>query len=387
MQTITENKNTGFGTALCFVTGVLSVSFCMGACSAVGCTVGIISALLVLLFSEPSLNFPLMPVYMGFSTLSCAALTAGSTAVGISVFVAGLLLILSHPFSEKLKRYISEPCITGLMLSCALTVTVMQTNSYFGIGAVGINVREMLIDYTSRGFHANWRGVLYGTIVMVIMITFPRKFKKASLYVRPAFLALIGTLILNLFLNPEYMPTAISEVGSFTVPDFPSLSDIRPVIIGLIFGIALWLQLLYIRLNDSCNTKSDVTVSGIFNLLVSPLCGAFIPTKPAKHFKRTAVSFLTGLVVSSILFALLSKYTSRTPLPSCAVVLIVGAWQAVNWKRLKSAFSSVKNVAIFTVALLAPLLTDIACGTIIAVLVGTLSTVFKGFGERKSEST
>ncbi len=383
MQKITENKNNGFGTTLGFVTGVLSVAFSMGACSEVGCTVGIISALLVLLLSEPSLDFPLMPVYMGFSTVSCAALTAGSSAAGIAVFIAGLLLIISRPFAEKLKKYLSEPCIAGLMLSGALTVTVMQTNTYFSIGAVGMNVRKMLIDYVSRGFHANWRGVLYGTIVMVIMITFPRKFKKASLYVRPAFLALIATLILNLFLNPEYMPTAIAEVGGLIPPALPSVSDFHPVITGLLFGVALWLQLLYIRLNDA---KSSITISGIFNILVSPLCGAFLPTKPVKRFKRTAMAFLTGLAISAVLFVLLSKYTSRTPLPSCAVVLIVGTWQAVNWKKLKNAFSSVKSVIIFTVAVLAPLLTDIATGTIIAVLVGSISSLFKGSEERIDES-
>ena len=99
------------------------------------------------------------------------------------------------------------------MLAGALTVTVMQTNDYFAIGGEGNMIRDMLASYVSKGFHPNWRGVLYGTITMVILITFPRKFKKASLTVRPAFLALVFTLLLNLWLNPSYMPTSIKEIA------------------------------------------------------------------------------------------------------------------------------------------------------------------------------
>ena len=59
-------------------------------------------------------------------------------------------------------------------------MTILQTNNYFGINATGVSAVDMLLSYRSFGFHANWRTVLYGTIVLVLMITYPRKFKKAS---------------------------------------------------------------------------------------------------------------------------------------------------------------------------------------------------------------
>jgi MFS superfamily sulfate permease-like transporter len=92
----------------------------------------------------------------------------------------------------------------------------LLTTHYFGIGASGSNAKEMITSYLSLGFHPNWRGVLYGTIVMVIMITFPRKFKKLCKTISAPFIAVVITLILNLFLNPSYMVSAINEIGGFS---------------------------------------------------------------------------------------------------------------------------------------------------------------------------
>ena len=51
-------------------------------------------------------------------------------------------------------------------------MTILQTNNYFGINATGVSAVDMLLSYRSFGFHANWRTVLYGTIVLVLMITY-----------------------------------------------------------------------------------------------------------------------------------------------------------------------------------------------------------------------
>ena len=217
MQTIDKNKKFP-AESLGFATGVIAVALSMGVCSGIGPAVGALGALFVLLASDPDLRLPMMPVYMGFSTVSYAYAVGGSVACSVAVCFAGLMLAASSAFADKLRRFISPACTAGLMLAGALTVTVMQTNDYFAIGGEGNMIRDMLASYVSKGFHPNWRGVLYGTITMVILITFPRKFKKASLTVRPAFLALVFTLLLNLWLNPSYMPTSIKEIGAIGRP-------------------------------------------------------------------------------------------------------------------------------------------------------------------------
>lgn len=365
----------------CFVCGVLSVAYSMGVCSPFGSALGILAALCLCLTCEPRLNFPVMPVYVMFGILCNAHSRGGDTAVLIAVCLAGILLIGSSPFTEFFRSLVSSPCVAAVMLAGALTVTVMQTDNYFGIGAVGNTVREMLTDYVSRGFHPNWRGVLYGTIVMVVMITFPRKFKKASLFIRPAFLALIGTLVLNLFLNPSYTQTAIAEAGApaaFKLSVFAGDFDFSAIPYGVLCGAAMWILLLYVRLCDSEAKRSDTVFSGIMNIAFSLVPGMFHPARKPKKYLDTAAAFCICAAIAAIMFIPFSTYTARMPVHSCAVVLIVGAWQAVNPKKLKAAFSSPAAVILFTLTLLASLLTNLAVGTLFAALVGAVYSKIKG---------
>ena len=80
--------------------------------------------------------------------------------------------------ADRLLRFIPAPVAGGFTIGTALVMTILQTNNYFGINATGVSAVDMLLSYRSFGFHANWRTVLYGTIVLVLMITYPRKFKK-----------------------------------------------------------------------------------------------------------------------------------------------------------------------------------------------------------------
>lgn len=388
MQTIDKNKKFP-AESLGFATGVIAVALSMGVCSGIGPAVGALGALFVLLASDPDLRLPMMPVYMGFSTVSYAYAVGGTVACSAAVCFSGLLLAACAPFAEKLRRFISPACTAGLMLAGALTVTVMQTNDYFAIGGEGNMIRDMLASYVSKGFHPNWRGVLYGTITMVILITFPRKFKKASLTVRPAFLALVFTLLLNLWLNPSYMPTSIKEIGAIGRPQLLTFDAIgaagsKALITGLICGAALWLQLLYLRLSDKDSERSDLVFGGVFNILISLLPGAFLPTKPVKKFKATAAALCFGAIMLALLFIPLAPYSARIPTASCAVVLIVGAWQSVKWGKLRAAFASPLTIVLFALSLLITLLTDIAVGTIVSAVIGAVFAGVKDSAARRS---
>lgn len=155
-----------------------------------------------------------MPAFSVFLVLLFISQRAGETSVYLAIAVAGAVSGLYFYFSDNFKIR-SNAVTSGFSLATALTVTVLLTTHYFGIGASGTDVREMIASYLSLGFHPNWRGVLYGTVVMVIMITFPRKFKKFCSVIKAPFIALAVTLILNCFLNPPYMVTAINEIGNF----------------------------------------------------------------------------------------------------------------------------------------------------------------------------
>lgn len=74
----------------------------------------------------------------------------------------------------------------------------------------------------------------------------------------------------------------------------------------------------------------------------------------------------------ALLFIPLAPYSARIPTASCAVVLIVGAWQSVKWGKLRAAFASPLTIVLFALSLLITLLTNIAVGTIVSAVIGAI---------------
>ena len=118
--------------------------------------------------------------------------------------------------ADRLLRFIPAPVAGGFTIGTALVMTILQTNNYFGINATGVSAVDMLLSYRSFGFHANWRTVLYGTIVLVLMITYPRKFKKLHRKIPAQFVSLVIALGLHLCLVPSAGQSPVLEVGAFS---------------------------------------------------------------------------------------------------------------------------------------------------------------------------
>ena len=235
--------------------------YSIGACCNIGTKIGIIIfAVLGMIFKLTDTK-PKTFTYFGIITLLFISGAFVSFNFYIKCLIAVFLTLLFKIASEKIEKYNISAEYAAFELAVPLYLTVLVTNDYFGIGAKGHTAVEMIKSYVSFGFHPNWRGILYGTIVMVIMITLPRKFKKLfGKTVSPALIALALTFILNLFLIPK--------------------DTVAPI------------------------------------------------------------HFVDGGIASFF-------FDSRMPLSSPAVVLIVGAWQSVEWSKIKTAFSNVKNFILF----------------------------------------
>ena len=199
------------------LTAVFPVAISMAVCSGMGVSAGIIGAAIACVLIATQNTKYLMPVFLSYSVIAYTFTNYGLSTAATGVALSGVLLIASAFLGLEIKKLIFKPAVSALMLATAINITALETTNYFGIGAKGSTVGEILRDYTSLGFHANWRGVLFGTIVLVIMVTYPRKFKKLDKTLRAPFIAILGTLILNLFLNPDVNYTAISEVDRKSV--------------------------------------------------------------------------------------------------------------------------------------------------------------------------
>ena len=292
----------------------------------------------------------IMPSYAAFLIAMFAAKACSPATLSLAALICAVISLIFY-FLPKQFRIHDNPVTAGIMLSTALSVTVMLTTHYFGIGATGDTAKEMIASYLSLGFHPNWRGVLYGTVAMVIMLTFPRKFKNFCKVINAPFIAIIVTLLLNLFLNPSYMPTAITEIGNIPSydPSFENIFFWRSGEIdfksAVLCGITLFLICNYTFTRNEMS-KSDCRGVSAANILSGTGWGLIqLYNMPDKLNLGTLPLFLA---ITVIFF--LTGGMDRIPLHSLAVVMIVGAWESVEWRKIKEVFSSVPSVIFFVLS-------------------------------------
>lgn len=332
MSELRLKNYTHFKRLLVPVTFIFPLLFSMGACSEAGILMASFAAIIISLFVSEFDSKALMPTLFNFLIISFLFSTFGSIAATLSLAVGGLVLCFGQQILSKTVKLGNSSVINGIMLGTAIALTVLQTTNYFGIGATGNTVRQMIASYLSLGFHGNWRGVLYGTIVMVILITFPRKFKTASKIISPMFIALSVTLILNLFLNPPDMISAINEAGEF-VYNYDSNVSVSEIVISFILGVVIGLTNIYSMSREKC-TEKDYIINGLLNIVLSPVV-CFIPQKADKAILKN----LPGTIILAATIFVFRDFIARIPIHSCAVILIVSAWENVKWRHVKSAFT------------------------------------------------
>lgn len=291
--------------------------------------------------------FGVKPSYGEFLiAFSAAAVYGTGTAFTGMLLCSVIMLAVSFLDYSKLKNALYSPAVAGLMLGFAIYMIVMQTTVYFGIGATGGTAVEMFKSYRSLGFHANWRGVLYGTIVLVLMIVYRRKFRNFSKKISAPFWCVVFSIILNLFLIPSADNSPISEIGNYSLkPGFifsRSFAEID-IIGAVITGASLCFYILYrISRYENAPLKSE-KFGAASVMLISSVFGALPPVpceRKTKSKKDTAVVILTSVILSVIILILLHPLIERLPLPSASVILIIGMWQQIEWKFFKETIKS-----------------------------------------------
>lgn len=358
-----------------YMTNHFPFVFCIAVCMGIDLIIAFSFCLISILFIPEINNKKMMPLIISFLIIGLNPEYALSSSV-----ICGFLLIISSFFADKIKNLLSSPTLSGVMLAGALTVTVLFTTDYFGIGATGCSVAEMIKSYISLGFHPNWRGVLYGTIVLVIMVTFPRKFKSFDKYVSAPFIALIFTLILNLFLNPSDMISAIneispsehSEVKEYFISRLGFLFDYNAILIGF----ALFITFFYSVSSDENAQKKDYITCGLINIVLSGLCGIPIPHGTEKKISNP-LSKLLAITILIISYVLFKDLIIRIPLHSCAVVVIVTAWNNVKWREIKKQFGGIVPFAFFVVSAITSSASNLVFGIVISFAISALYSRLK----------
>ncbi len=318
----------GFGVTGAMLTG----SFALSVCAVTGR--GLLSFLLccVSCFAFSIKNkdsifaphtFLLLPLFYAFSQGS-------ELACGLAVAGGGLIYLCLTKLIKK--HSVPDFIISGMGLGIAVGVTILLTNSYFGIGANSFAPFDMLKEFRSLGFHPNFRGLFYGTITLFAMITYPFKFRKLNRYLPAAFVTLLIPYIFNLFLNPNREMTTINESISLVFADsfkdeFSSFIEIStkdvPFILKTSVGFGI---ILFVFGNGKTLTCTTNCTSGI-------LSGLPVKEHPIKNYG--IISAVVSIVIISLWIFLCPSVFSRLPLHCAGSMLIVSAWQSLPLSSIK----------------------------------------------------
>ena len=371
-------KNLSYGiTAFLFI---FSYSLCFAVSLQLNIWYALVTAITVSFISITLKSEVLAPDTF-FTVPLLLVLSSGNNALlPFAVIVGGLMFVA---LSKKFKNYKTNTAITSaLKLSLAFSVTALLTTHYFGIGAEGFTVIEILKTYRSLGFHPNWRGVFYGTITLFCMITYPFKFKKANKYLPAECFSILLPLVLNLILNPQGEYTPINELNqnfdfitksdlSFFLPSFSSEFDFSMQSYVNAFQSAFSVGALLLLFNSK-NKRADST--GVASIL-NGIQGGF----PVRNYKIRGYS-LTSAVISILLIVyacfFLDEILMRIPLHSAAVVLIVNAWKQVSFGDLAKGF---KNGILSTATIFILFITSIATNIFITIILAIILNILLSY--------
>ena len=380
---ITDTKDIAYKFTLI---AALSVSF--GICSGIPLLSCIIACGILAIVYKLDYSVPLFPVIFSFMLTLCAAKETGLAGAVVAPVLGGLIALLLCKVRPVKNALDKGAFIPAMMVAVALAATVLVTTDYFGIGADGKTVIDMLKNYRSLGFHPNWRGILYGTITMVIMITYPRKFKKAGKTVSALFVALIATYLLNFALVPKgavltfEVNRPVFEIASFKTIDFSSLAGVKPVILTLIYAAAQ--SLAFILAGNDSPAGRETIYPLVAEVIVPAMFGFTIPGRIEKSGRET----VKGLICAALLAAtmLLTKCFSGLPVPTAAVIIIVAAWQALDKSRFKGIFARKVNIPLFVGTIALSLLVNPAAGAVAGAAVFAAEDAITGLKKADNNS-
>jgi len=156
----------------------------------------------------------------------------------------------------------------GFSLGAAVMMALYQCSGYFAVGASGAGILELLRSYRGLGFHANWRTVFFSTVMLVILITWPRRFKRLSRMLPAGFVGLVTVTALNYLLNPDPLRSTVLE---FPAPWLPFFGRVPVSALSMLLIFAAWEELPWARLRECFKSpaRGAVPIAVLVGLMLS----------------------------------------------------------------------------------------------------------------------
>lgn len=318
----------------------------------------------------------------------------GVEGVFLAGFISGAILVIAALLKVgKLVSYIPAPVITGFTSGIAIIIALGQIDNFFGTHSEGENAIQKIISYGKLGFSPNLYSIMFGVIVVLLMIIYPKKLNAkfpASLasiiiatIVQLVFkfdVAEVGDIPKTLLLDKRLNFSAIelSELKNFISPaiSVAALGMIESLLCGASAGKMK---------NEKIDAQRELVAQGIGNMLI-PIFGG-VPATAA--IARTSVAIKSGgqtrlvsvfhsLTLIASMF-LLGPVMSKIPLAALAGVLMVTAWRMNEWEAIKNIFNKKLKVSAmqFVITMLATVVFDLTIAILIGVVLSMLLFILK----------
>lgn len=392
-KSLSKDIMTGLTVAAVALPLALAFGVSSGADAAAGLITAIFAGVFIAALSGASFQIS------GPTGAMAAILLPLSAKFGIKgILTAGLLsgvilLIFTMLKVGKLISYIPDPVITGFTSGIAVVIALGQIDNFFGTTSKGENAISKISSYSALGFAPNWYAVMFGVMVILIMIFYPKKWNS----VIPSSLAgIIIALIVNIVFFSSPSSPSIAQVG--TIPkslisndallltgiDFANISSlVLPAFSIALLGMIESLMCGASGSNmtgENFDSNRELLAQGVGNIIV-PLVGG-VPATAAiartsvaiKSGGRTRiVSFIHSLTLIASMF-LLGSVMSRIPLSALAGVLMFTAFRMNEWKSIKQILNNKfrSQIAQFFVTMICTVVFDLT----IAIALGVLMAMF-----------
>lgn len=319
-------------------------------------------------------------ILIGLST------TYGLQGVFVASFISGVMLLIASLFKfGKVVSFIPSSVITGFTSGIAIIIATGQIDNFFGVTSKGGNTIEKLLSYFKLGFPINKYALMFGLLVVIIMLIWPKKW--ASVF--PSSLAgIIIALIVNIV--GQFDVTVVGKIPTTLFPDARlsiaslNLTTITHLIIPA-FSIAM-LGMIESLLcgasagkmkNEKLDADMELFAQGVGNMVI-PFFGG-VPATAA--IARTSVAIKAGgqtrlvsifhAIALLISMFVLGPYMSQIPLSALAGVLIMTAWRMNEWDEIKAIFRNRIKTSMtqFLVTMLATVVFDLTVAIVLGICV------------------
>lgn len=322
----------------------------------------------------------------------------GITGVLTAGFLSGAVLVIAALCRVgKLVSYLPAPVITGFTSGIAIIIALGQIDNFFGTKSVGDNQIAKIGSYFSGAgsFVPNWWAVMFGVLVVVIMIVYPKKWNAV---VPSSLVGIIVSLVINMIFFEQGTVAEVGAIPSSLVTDDSIIkkgfdlehitSLIMPAIsiaaLGMIESLLCGASAGKMK-GERLDASRELVAQGIGNMVI-PLLGG-VPATAA--IARTSVAIKSGgktrlvsvfhSIVLILSMFLLGGVMSRIPLSALAGVLMVTAFRMNDWSAIKSIFRKKFKSSImqYVLTMVSTVIFDLTIAIVIGVVAAMLVFIVK----------